>query len=255
MRYIQIVLYDGLVDGDKNCEVVMFGGTSNASAFIHLDLQEFYELIHFIEMQPHNSFLIIGENRFEARTKWCDTGKGDGTKVGFITFTLYDVKKEWGYSQVEFVDSELSWQLSEEKEHIKNSIKESPRASQIIDNTLSFHLSIDDNDKSDYYYYSGHICIETHFLKMERDLLIEISELQQFRHRISLLFENGNLLHFCPLGEMIDLSFHVKDGVIYADGEISDFAYCPTTDYVFHAIVNLDRFLISDCEFSLPSKG
>lgn len=244
-RRIQIVLYDGLIDGENNCEVVFWGGTSKASSFIHLDLQEFYNLIHFIEMLPNNSFLCVGEDRFEARTQWRDAGIGDGTSIGYITFTLYDVKKEWGYSQVEFVYSELSWQLSQEKEAIKDnnvgtsdivSNTELRNSAHFIDNELILHLSLNENDKDDYYYY-GHICIETLFLKMERDLFVDISEAQKLRYNVPLLFEKGNPVNFCPLGEMIDITFYIKDDVIHVDGEISDLADFPTTDYVFHAIM------------------
>lgn len=241
---IQIVLYDDIVNSEGNCEVVMLGGTSKAFSFIHLDLQDFNALHTFLKKQPRDSFLRIGDNRFEVRTKLCDSGNGDGIKTGFIAFRLYDKKKEWGYSQIEFEDSEFSWHISQGKDLINDkddvlgisSNTELFQPARFTDNKLLFHLSIDENSKDDYYYL-GHICLITQFLKMERDLLIEISEMQQLRHNVPLLFEKGTPVNFCPLGELIDITFHVKDDTIYVDGEISDLADCPTSDYVFHAIV------------------
>lgn len=245
-RRIQIVLYDGLVNDEKNCLVIMFGGTSRASSFIHLDLKEFNDLYSFLVKLPRNSFLSVAEDRLTVSTKRCDTGKGDGTKIDYVIFTLYDVKKEWGYSQVTFAGAEFSCQLSQDKDGVEDNNVEmsdivkksrSSQTAQLKENKLLLHLSFDEKNNDEYYYF-GHICIETLFLKMERDLLVDITEAQHLRQNVPLLFEKGVPVNFCPLGEMIDITFHINDDIIYADAEISDLDDCPTIDYVFHAVVD-----------------
>ncbi len=223
--------------------IKIFGGKSVAYNCVYLGDDELRNIVSFLEIFPIGPSLIVGQGRIELRVELRESLFGE--KVAFFMFRLYDKVEEKGYSQIEFVVYKYGWKCTEIDSSVRKCFVVSPynissladNRNHNIDNSVNIVLSMNNNQDNEYY-YDGHISICTPCFMMESDLLIEKSEAETFSQRLHLLLDKGQSFSFSPMSEMVDITFRIEDGLIYAKGDISDTYLLPTHDYVFDYVLS-----------------
>ena len=218
--------------------IKIFGGKSVAYNCVYLGVDEVRSIVSFLETFPIGSSLIVGQGKIELKVELRESLYGE--KLAFFMFKLYDKVEKKGYSRIEFIVYKYRWKSTDIDSSVKQCFVVSPNSisslaenkNQNIKDSVNIVLSMNNNQDNDYY-YDGHISICTPCFMMESGLLVEKSEAETFSQRLHLLLDKGQSFSFSPMSEMVDITFRMEDGLIYAKGDVSDAYFLPTHDYVF----------------------
>lgn len=214
---------NGLVEG---LICVQAGQRSKAHVSVVLQSYEVDGLLEILNSIPIPRLVNFADGRLQISTY--QTEELIGVKSNFISFIIYDNPQEYGHVKIEFSLETLLIDVN--NSYIFNPSTEPDFA--ISPGIMELNLLLDEKNKGEYY-YQGNIAINTHIFKMNKCILVDIESASDIKR-----VQQSSPVNFCPLGEMINITFSLRNHELYAEGSIGELEI-PMAEYNFLAKILL----------------